>query len=116
MIRLPPLNAASVVRVTREGGFAYVPGLSRPRSFHLGDCTDELRQQIGDALQSAMPHAEESGSPAAPGSTGGGDRRFYRVEVEVEGAMANESSVSFEVPETDAPEALVDLWKDAGKA
>ena len=109
MIHLPPMNEASVVRVTREGGIAYMPGLARPRSFQLGDCTDELRRQIDDALQSAVPHAEESGSAAT-----GGDQRFYRVEVVMEDA-ASASSVSFEVPETEAPEALVHLWKDAGK-
>ena len=109
MIQLPPLNETSVVRVTREGGIAYVPGLARPRSFQLGDCTAELRQQIDEALRSAAPHAEESGA-ASPG----GDRRVYRVEVVVQSAAAG-SSVSFDVPETEAPEALVHLWKDAGK-
>jgi hypothetical protein len=109
MIQLPPLNETSVVRVTREGGIAYMPGLARPRSFQLGDCTEELRQQIDDALQSAVPHADESGATSP-----GGDQRVYRVEVVVQSAAAG-SSVSFEVPETEAPEALVHLWKDAGK-
>jgi hypothetical protein len=109
MIQLPPLSETSVVRVTREGGIAYMPGLARPRSFQLGDCTEELRQQIDDALQSAVPHADESGATSP-----GGDQRVYRVEVVVQSAAAG-SSVSFEVPETEAPEALVHLWKDAGK-
>jgi hypothetical protein len=109
MIHLPPLTEATVVRVTREGGIAYMPGLARPRSFQLGDCTAELRQQIDDALQSAAPHAEQSDA-ASPG----GDQRVYRVEVVMENT-ATASSVSFDVPETDAPEALVHLWKDAGK-
>ena len=107
MIRLPPLSEASVVRVTREGGVARVPGLARPRSFQLGDCTEELRQQIDDALQSAVPHAGQGGA-ASPG----GDQRVYRVEVVVQGT-ASSRSVSFEVPETEAPEALVHLWKNA---
>lgn len=107
MIRLPPLDEATVVRVTREGGLAYLPGLSRPRSFQLGDCNDELRRQIGDALQSAVPHASQPGATVS-----GGDQRFYRVEVLVQGT--EEVSVSFEVPEAEAPEALVHLWKDAG--
>jgi hypothetical protein len=109
MIQLPPLSETSVVRVTREGGVAYMPGLARPRSFQLGDCTEELRKQIDDALQSAVPHADESGATSP-----GGDQRVYRVEVVVQSAAAG-SSVSFEVPETEAPEALVHLWKDAGK-
>lgn len=109
MIQLPPLSETSVVRVTREGGIAYLPGLARPRSFQLGDCTEELRQQIDDALQSAVPHADESGATSP-----GGDQRVYRVEVVVQSAAAG-SSVSFEVPETEAPEALVHLWQDAGK-
>ncbi|WP_432728554.1 protealysin inhibitor emfourin [Variovorax sp. W6] len=109
MIRLPPLDEATVVRVTREGGLAYLPGLARPRSFQLGDCSDELRRQIGDALQSAVPHAGQPGATVS-----GGDQRFYRVEVLVQGAGVQEISVSFEVPEADAPDALVHLWKDAG--
>jgi len=109
MIQLPPLDQASVVRVTREGGVAYLPGLSRPRSYQLGNCSEELRQQIGEALQSAAPHAEESGGPGSPG----GDQRFYRVELVMHNATAHSGSVSFEVPETEAPEALVHLWKDA---
>ena len=109
MIQLPPLDQASVVRVTREGGVAYLPGLSRPRSYQLGNCSEELRQQIGEALQSAAPHAGQRNGPGSPG----GDQRFYRVEVVVESATTHAGSVSFEVPESDAPEALVHLWKDA---
>jgi hypothetical protein len=109
MIQLPPLDQASVVRVTREGGVAYLPGLSRPRSYQLGNCSEELRQQIGEALQSAAPHAEQRDGPGSPG----GDQRFYRVEVVVESTTARSGSVSFEVPEAEAPEALVHLWKDA---
>ena len=109
MIQLPPLDQASVVRVTRESGVAYLPGLSRPRSYQLGNCSEELRQRIGEALQSAAPHAEQRDEPGSPG----GDQRFYRVEVVVESASAHSGSVSFEVPETEAPEALVHLWKDA---
>jgi hypothetical protein len=113
MIQLPPLDQATIVRVTREGGLAYVPGLSRPRSYQLGNCSEELRQQIDAALQSAAPHA---GAFSGPGSAGG-DQRFYRVEVVMQGssssAMHSGSSVSFEVPEAEAPEALVHLWKDA---
>lgn len=112
MIRLPPLNEATVVRVTREGGVAYMPGLSQPRSFQLGDCTAELRRQIGDALQSAVPHAGQAGATLSSG-----DQRYYRVEVVVESTEEEHQqiSVSFEVPEAEAPEALVHLWKAAGK-
>ncbi|MDR6453157.1 protealysin inhibitor emfourin [Variovorax paradoxus] len=111
MIQLPTLDQASVVRLTREGGVAYVPGLSRPRSYQLGNCSEELRQQIGEALQSAAPHAEPRGGPGSPG----GDQRFYRVEVVVESATSHSGSVSFEVPENEAPESLVHLWKDAAE-
>ncbi|MET3913701.1 hypothetical protein ABID97_000483 [Variovorax sp. OAS795] len=109
MIQLPPLDQASVVRVTREGGVAYLPGLSRPRSYQLGNCSEALRQQIGEALQSAAPHAAQRDGPASPG----GDQRFYRVELVMQSATAHSGSISFEVPETEAPEALVHLWKDA---
>ncbi len=112
MIQLPPLDQASVVRVTREGGFAYLPGLARPRSYELGNCSEELRAQIGRALESAAPHADAAlRSP-------GGDQRVYRVEVVLQQGSAiaqTTGSVSFEVPEAEAPEALVHLWKDAAE-
>jgi hypothetical protein len=114
MIQLPPLDQATIVRVTREGGLAHVPGLSRPRSYQLGNCSEELRQQIDAALQSAAPHA---GAASGPGAAGG-DQRFYRVEVVMQGsstttATTHSGSISFEVPEAEAPEALVHLWKGA---
>ncbi len=111
MIQLPPLDQAAVVRVTREGGVAYLPGLSRPRSYQLGNCSEELRQQIGEALQSAAPHAAQRDGSASPG----GDQRFYRVELVLHSAAAHSGSISFEVPETEAPEALVHLWKDGAE-
>jgi len=54
-----------------------------------------------------VPHAGQPGATVS-----GGDQRFYRVEVLVQGT--EEISVSFEVPEAEAPEALVHLWKDTG--
>ncbi|MDH6592007.1 hypothetical protein M2165_001896 [Variovorax sp. TBS-050B] len=115
MIQLPPLDQAAVVRVTREGGIAYVPGLSRPRSYQLGNCSEELRAQIDRALQSAAPHAGEAGAARSPG----GDQRVYRVEVVMQSSSSSTAmqsgSVSFEVPEAEAPEALVHLWKDAAE-
>ena len=111
MIQLPPLDQAAIVRVTREGGLAYVPGLARPRSYQLGNCSEALRRQIDEALQSAAPHADAAGGPGAAG----GDQRFYRVEVVMQGSSStmHSGSVSFEVPEAEAPAALVHLWKDA---
>ena len=59
-----------------------------------------MRQEVCDALQHAAPKAV----PAADGS---GDQRYFRVDVVYEG----EAQISFDVPEADAPETLVRLWK-----
>jgi hypothetical protein len=109
MIHLPPLSDIQIVRIAREGGVAWTPGLSRPRSFCLGKCDDTARRRIEEALQGAAQCGEEEGACAR-----GGDQRFYRVDVVVDDAAKAYASLSFEVPEARAPQAFVQLWKDAG--
>ncbi|MCY1381260.1 hypothetical protein D9M69_691430 [compost metagenome] len=62
-----------------------------------------MRQEVCDALQHAAPVAVA----CTPGA--GGDQRYFHVEVVYGGAEV--ADVSFDVPETDAPETLVRLWK-----
>lgn len=109
MIHLPPLNQVQIVRIAREGGVAWTPGLSRPRSFCLDTCDDTARHRIEEALQGAARCGEENGACGL-----GGDQRFYRVDVVVDDTAKACASVSFEVPEALAPETLVRLWKNAG--
>ncbi|MDQ0036871.1 hypothetical protein J2W30_004646 [Variovorax boronicumulans] len=109
MIRLPPLDRIRIVRIARDGGVAWTPGLSRPRSFLLEGGGDAERHRIEEALQGAAQCGEESGT-CAPG----GDQRFYRVEVVARDTAKTCASLYFEVPEGQAPDALVHLWKQAG--
>ncbi|MGY6270778.1 protealysin inhibitor emfourin [Achromobacter denitrificans] len=103
MIELPSLDLAQLVRLTREGGLAYLPGLAQPRSIDLAACPPDTRQEVCDALRRAAPVA------VARGSGAGGDQRYFHVEVVYDGAV---SAISFDVPETDAPDTLVRLWKE----
>ncbi|PAU58407.1 hypothetical protein BZL41_17980 [Pseudomonas sp. PIC25] len=107
MIELPPLAAATGLRVTREGGVAHVPGLVRACSIDLANCPEAERQQACAAVETAAPKASE------PGQAGRGDQRYFRVEVSFQGLEVER--ISFNVPETEAPEALVSLWKQRGE-
>lgn len=102
MIELPSLDLVRLVRLTREGGLAYLPGLAQPRRIDMSTCPPGVRQEVCDALQLAAPKAVA----AADGS---GDQRYFRVEVVYEGEET--AQISFDVPEADAPDTLVRLWK-----
>lgn len=108
MISLPPLELALLVRLSRQGGLAYLPGLAQPRSIDLAACPSGLRQEVCDALQRAAPVATACDKGA------GGDQRYFHVEVVYEGEETPD--VSFDVPEADAPDALVRLWKESPPA
>jgi len=102
MIDLPPLEHAARVRLRREGGVAPVPARAQPRDIDLQTCTPQRRRSVCDALADAA-------AQAGPGA--GGDQRYFRVEILFDGAAAG--IVAFEVPETRAPAALVEIWKGA---
>lgn len=104
MIQLPPLDLALLVRLTREGGLAYLPALAQPRSIDLAACAPDVRQEVCDALQRAAPVA------VARNTGAGGDQRYFHVEVVYKSDEI--SDISFDVPETDAPDTLVRLWKE----
>lgn len=104
MIELPSLDLVQLVRLTREGGLAYLPGLAQPRHIDMTTCPPGVRQEVCDALVRAAPKAV-SGSPDARG-----DQRYFHVEVEFEGADV--ARITFDVPEAEAPDTLVQLWKD----
>ncbi len=103
MIELPSLDLAQLVRLSREGGLAYLPGLAQPRHIDMATCPPGVRQEVCDAILHAAPKAMSSSAGA------GGDQRYFHVEVEFEGA--DTARVTFDVPEADAPETLVRLWK-----
>lgn len=103
MIELPSPDLIQLVRLTREGGLAYLPGLAQPRHIDLSTCPPGVRQEVCDALQHAAPRAVPERADAS------GDQRYFHVEVIYEGAET--TRISFDVPEADAPDTLVRLWK-----
>lgn len=76
MIDLPPARRIRAVCIAREGGFAWTPGLSRPRSVGLDGDGGATRQRLMQMLREAAERGCESG----PGVQGA-DRRRYRVEI-----------------------------------
>ncbi|CAB3707369.1 MULTISPECIES: protealysin inhibitor emfourin [Achromobacter] len=103
MIELPSLDLALLVRLTREGGVAYLPGLTQPRSINLATCPPGVRQEVCDVLQRAAPLAVPECGQA------GGDQRYFHIEIVMD--RDEGTAISFDVPEADAPDTLVQLWK-----
>lgn len=105
MIDLPPLEFALRVSLTREGGLAYLPGLARTRSIDLTDCP----RAAPGGRRSLAPHrpAGHAGLPAQ-----GGDQRYFHVELVFrDPASGDTASLTFDVPEAQAPDVLVRLWR-----
>lgn len=103
MIDLPPLELVLLVRLSREGGLAYLPALAQPRSINLATCPPDVRRDVCEALQGAAPLAvPECGQS-------GGDQRYFHIEMVMD--RDDQTAISFDVPESDAPDTLVRLWK-----
>ncbi|VVP80533.1 hypothetical protein PS918_02253 [Pseudomonas fluorescens] len=101
MKNLPTLDERAVVRLSRQGGFAAIQALSRPREIEFGQCDIDQRSRICLLLEGCLPLA--SASP------GGGDQRFYQIEVRFF-AGEQDDEVVLKVPEDRAPGELVRLW------
>ncbi|MBO1112852.1 protealysin inhibitor emfourin [Bordetella petrii] len=101
MIELPPLSQATLVRLSRQGGVAYLPGRAAPRDIDLRACPEDTRQQVCQALRQAAPLAAGEDEP-------GGDQRYFRIEIWF---VDEAATVRFQVPEARAPEPLLRLWK-----
>lgn len=102
MSDFPPLHRATLVRISLQGGVAFLPGLSRPRPIDLANCPDAERDEILHVLETSVRQASDH--------CGHGDQRYFRVELIYRDGAA-EKSASFQIPENDAPEPLVGLWK-----
>ena len=107
MIELPKPDSIVIVQISREGGVAYIPALASARSYMLGQCPDGLRSYIIQAVQNAAEQASPTPDLKRP------DARFFRVELLCtrDSPVPTRSSYVFDVPETYAPQELVELWK-----
>ncbi|MCQ4316888.1 hypothetical protein EA797_07980 [Stutzerimonas zhaodongensis] len=101
MRKLPPLGRDATVRLSRQGGFATIQALSRPREIDFAACDEQQRGQICNVLEGCLPLA-------APDS-GRGDRRYYRIELRFR-ENEQEDEMVLQVPEEQAPGELVRLW------
>jgi hypothetical protein len=90
------------IRLSAEGGFAYLPGLQRPITVDLVDLpaseADALRALLDKADFFALP--EEVGTPAA----GAADMREFTIEVD-----NGDKQHTVKVSETQASPALIAL-------
>lgn len=101
MNKLPPLTDEALVRISRQGGFAAIAALSRPREIDFAQCDPEQRGQVCSLLEACLPIASSQ--------SGQGDRRFYRIELRTCAERAQEMVLN--VPEEQAPRDLVTLWE-----
>ncbi|MDW5502239.1 protealysin inhibitor emfourin [Pseudomonas lundensis] len=104
---LPALNQDTVIELAREGGFAFIPKLAGQRRIALADITPEQRQRLNQLLDQALPYAQEEGQPDSPGC---GDQRYFRVQISYS-SQTLRSEIVLLIPESSAPQALIDLWK-----
>ncbi|KAA0015362.1 hypothetical protein F0A16_20975 [Salinicola corii] len=95
------LESASVIFVSREGGFVAAPGLSAPRKIECRELNDYQRRRLQAVLDELDRHVGEPG-PA------GADRRSFRVTLEV---TAGRPEREWELDESAAPRLLIGLWK-----
>lgn len=101
MKNLPTLDERAVVRLSRQGGFAANQALSRPREIEFAQCNIDQRSRICLLLEGCLP--------LATSTPGGGDQRFYQIEVRYRAGMQDDEIV-LKVPEDRAPGELVRLW------
>lgn len=103
MKQLPVLGMNATVRLSRQGGLAAIPALSRPREIDLASCDEQQRGLICSMLEGCVPLAAEN--------VGQGDRRYFQIELRYHGDQ-QATELMLQIPEEQAPGDLVQLWKD----
>jgi hypothetical protein len=101
MRQLPPLGTDATVRLSRQGGFAAMQALSRPREIDFASCDEQQRGQICSVLEGCLP--------LATSASGQGDRRYYQIELRYRKNERDDEMV-LQIPEEQAPGELVLLW------
>lgn len=111
MRELPVLTADAVIDVAREGGIAYMPRLAAPRRIALAELDETQRLRISEILRRSLPLGQQPGLADSPGR---GDQRYYRIQI----TWTRHNGITdfmLLIPESKAPEALVDLWRHGGE-
>jgi hypothetical protein len=101
MKTLPALGDEAVVRLSRQGGFAPLHALSRPREIEFAQCNIDQRTRICSLLEGCLPLTQDA--------SGRGDQRFYQIEVRYR-VNEQDDQMVLKVPEDQAPGELVHLW------
>lgn len=108
MTTLPELNDDAVIDVAREGGVAFIPTLSGPRRFALGELSDEEKARVCHIMKQALALGQP---PGAQSQVGRGDQRYFRIEITY-ATSRQAGNIVLVIPENLAPPALVELWKN----
>lgn len=103
---LDSLESNAVIEIYREGGIAFIPKLSGPRRVELSGMSDDKRREICQLINKALPYAQEKEN------AGHSDQRYFRLEIYY-ASQAHSASLVVIIPETETPEELVNLWKQA---
>ena len=101
MKKLPALGDEAVVSLSRQGGFAMLHALTRPREIEFAQCDPDQRTRICTLLEGCLPLTRES--------SGQGDQRFYQIEVRYR-LNEQDDRLVLKVPEDKAPGELVHMW------
>ncbi len=108
-MKVPQLTDDAVIELAREGGFAFIPGLSGQRRITLSSLTQTQRQRIQDILQQSFSFGLPPGQANSPGC---GDRRYFRIQIfQAQHNQAQYTDIIVLIPEEDAPPSLVELWQ-----
>lgn len=102
-MKMPALGPETSLRVSRQGGFAAAPGLARARQIEFVDCDDAQRRELCSVVERCLPIASKN--------VGGGDQRFFRVELHYRREDAGAEMI-LQIAEERAPRELVQLWQD----
>ncbi|WP_157956968.1 protealysin inhibitor emfourin [Salinicola aestuarinus] len=96
----PRLEMQAVLALVREGGFAAMPGLERPRRIVCAELSEGQWQR----LQALLDEIERRHAEASSGA----DRRRFRLTLEL---PDRGTSWQCELDEATTPTVIVGLWK-----
>ena len=105
-VDVPLLSHDMRLAISREGGFAYLPGLAAPREIECERLSDDKCARLG-AWLSRLANVPEA-------STTGADRRCFRLTLS--SRRTGEACWQRRLDEPCAPAWLVRLWRDGESA